>query len=79
MAVTVRFPGGFEATIDGYEWTSKDERLASVLNGMLSPGGAGGEDPDPDRTAALEAVEKLGAEIVASDDEDGEYEEDEIF
>jgi len=55
---------GTEATIDNYKWTSKDKALEGALNAMLSPYGPLGSDPNPDYTAAQEAVKALGGEVI---------------
>ena len=54
-----------EATIADYRWTSKNKVLADMLNAMLDPLGPSGADPNPDGTAAIEAAEMLGAELVS--------------
>jgi len=59
--------GDTEATIDGYKWSSKDKKLAELLNVMLDPLGPSGADPYPGLTAAQEAVDKLGGEVVEYD------------
>jgi hypothetical protein len=53
-----------EAIVDGYHWTSKSKPLADMLNAMLDPLGPSGADPNPDETAAIEAAELIGAEVV---------------
>lgn len=71
MAVKVRF-GNFEATIDGYRWTSPDDRFAAALNTRLNPSGPEGSDPDPDYTAAEAAARELDGVIVEADEDDDE-------
>lgn len=63
---------GIEAAIDDYQWTSDDEKLAEILNLMLDPLGPSGADPYPDLTAASEAMERLGGEVVSFDEPDTE-------
>ena len=63
MSATIRI-GIIEATIDGYKWTSKSESLKDMLNALLDPDGLSGSDPNPDETAAIEAVELIGGEVV---------------
>lgn len=59
--------GGIEATIENYEWTSKNKKLESLLNTMLDPLGPSGADPYPDLTAAQAAVDRLGGRVVEYD------------
>ncbi len=66
MPAAVRF-GGIDATISGYVWSSEDESLAGMLNAMLPAGGPSGADPNPDGTAAQEAVRILRGELVSVD------------
>lgn len=56
--------GGTEATIDGYTWTSEDKALEGALNAMLEVSEVWGSDPNPDYTAAQEAVKLLGGEVL---------------
>ena len=58
---------GFPAQIDSYRWTSKDKALERLLNSMLPAGGPSGSDPNPDYTAALDAVARLGGEVLSYD------------
>ena len=69
MAATVRV-GPFKATINGYHWKSESVGLARLLNAQLAlnhPDGPGGEDPNPDLTAAREAVKAYGGEVLEFD------------
>lgn len=66
MSATIQI-GPFEATIDGWEWTCEDDTLQRLLNTMLDPYGPSGADPNPDLTAAQEAVERLGGKIIRYD------------
>ena len=69
MAATIDLETGQPtATIDGYEWTSDDKNLAEYLNTMLDPLGPSGADPNPDLTAAQEAVKELGGKVVLFDE-----------
>jgi len=70
--------GDVEATIENYEWSSKDKRLEKMLNARLDPDGPSGADPYPDLTAAQEAVDSLGGEIVKYD-KPPDYPEDMVF
>ena len=76
MSATIRI-GIIEATIDGYQWTSKNKALKNMLNAMLDPDGPSGSDPNPDETAALEAAELIGGEVVRADT--AEYEPRAIY
>jgi hypothetical protein len=69
--VKVKF-GITTATIDGHLWQSGNDALTSLLNAMLPQSGAAGDDPDPDFTAAQDAANRLGGNIVASDNPDYE-------
>ena len=74
MAVTIQLPWGVTAVIDGYQWRARDLHVAKMLNALLDPDGPSGADPDPDRTAAQAAIDKLGGKIIQADDppfEDG--------
>ena len=66
MAATIE-ARGMTATVDGYQWSSSDERFAELLQYMLDPLGPSGSDPNPDYHAALAAVEALGGEVVSYD------------
>ena len=66
MAATIKI-GLFTATIEKYNWTSENESLAELLNSMLPIYGPSGSDPNPDHTAAVEAVNLLGGEVVSFD------------
>ena len=67
MAAIVRI-GLSEATCDGYIWTSEDETLALLLNARMDPWGPSGSDPNPDCSAAQQAVEDLGGELLQCDE-----------
>ena len=58
MTAKISTPIG-EATIENRKWTSDNKELEEYLNFMLDPYGAGGEDPNPDLTAAMLMVELL--------------------
>lgn len=56
---------GFEATITNYKWTCPESpELEGLLNARLPSGGPSGSDPNPDRTAAMNAVKFLGGEVI---------------
>ena len=57
--------GGTPATINNYVWRSKDVRLADMLNGRLPWYGVSPADPNPDLTAAQDAVKKFGGEVLS--------------
>lgn len=59
---------GVMAIIENYEWASDNKHLQDALNAMLDPLGPSGADPYPDLTAATEAMEKLGGEVVEYDE-----------
>lgn len=59
---------GITATIENYEWKSDNKSLEGALNSMLDPYGPSGSDPYPDLTAATEAMERLGGEVVEYDE-----------
>ena len=59
---------GMKATIQAYEWVAEEERLKSLLNSLLDPFGPSGADPNPDLTAAQEAMHILGGEVVSYDE-----------
>lgn len=54
---------GITARINEYVWTSDNKDLEKLLNSMLDPEGPSGADPNPDYTAAMQAIEALGGEI----------------
>jgi len=58
---------GTKATINKYKWSSPDKDLAAMLNSSLPWHGAGPSDPNPDLTAAQDAIAKFGGEILQSD------------
>ena len=57
-----------DAVIDAYVWTSDNKPLADALNAMLPALGPSGSDPDPDYTAAQNACETFGGEIIEADE-----------
>lgn len=59
---------GVEATIKDYHWTCADKAIEDYLNARLSPYGPSPSDPNPDLSAALHAVDELGAELVDYDE-----------
>lgn len=69
MSATIKIRD-VEATISEYVWSCGNKTLEAVLNGLLSPLGPSGADPDPDLHAAQAAVEALGGEVVSSDEVD---------
>jgi hypothetical protein len=66
VSATIRI-GPLEATITDYRWTSADPSLEAALNAMLNPAGPSGADPNPDLTAAQDAVGRLGGVVVAAE------------
>lgn len=66
MAATIKI-GSFTATIDNYKWTSDNKEFAAMLTTLLPALGPSGSDPNPDHTAAVEAVNLLGGEVVSFD------------
>ena len=56
---------GEPATINNYVWASPAEGLADLLNSELPWHGAGPSDPNPDLTAAQDAVKKFGGEVLS--------------
>ncbi len=69
--------GGDVAEIEGYEWTGDNDALVDLLNAMLDSAGPSGADPNPDLTAAQNAIDRLGGEIVHADEV--EYVEGRIY
>ena len=63
MSATIKV-GAFTATIDGWQWASKSEQLARILNSMLDADGPSGADPAPDYHAAQAAAKALGGKVV---------------
>jgi len=55
------------ATISDYVWESSDPLFANLLNGRLSPFGTSPADPNPDLTAAQDAIAKFGGKILQAD------------
>lgn len=68
MAATVKIDG-MTSTIDRYHWEG-DEPVTSLLNSYLDPKGPWGYDPNPDYTAAAEAVKRFGGKILSFDEMD---------
>ena len=67
MSATINTPVG-EALCHEYHWYSECKPLEKLLNALLKPGGPGGEDPNPDLTAARAALDEVpGAELVHYD------------
>ncbi len=77
--VRIRPPYGLMATIEGYRWSAEDPCLAETLQGMLVENGPAGDDPDPDHTAAMAAVRRLGGVIEYADEDDDECSGDLIY
>jgi len=67
MSATVKI-GGILATITDYQWSSDNKQLQNLLNAALPETGPSGADPNPDHTAALNAIEAFGGEIVSFDE-----------
>lgn len=67
MAARVLFPEG-EATIKEYHWTAERPSFERLLNSLLDPYGPGGHDPNPDLTAAKEAMKLLGGKLLSWDE-----------
>lgn len=63
---------GKRAVVKDYHWSSADEALATMLNALLNPNGPSGADPNPDGTAAEEAVKRLGGRIISVDETESE-------
>ena len=63
MPATVMIDGK-EAMIKDYVWVSGDKELINMLNEILPLGGPSGADPNPDGTAAQEAVKVLGGKVL---------------
>lgn len=68
MAATIS-SFGITATVDGYEWSCPVKALEHILNSLLDEGGPSGSDPNPDHTAAIEALDFLGTGELVSYDE----------
>lgn len=65
MSVSIEI-GGVIATVNGYEWKCRSKPMEDWLNSLLDPLGPSGADPNPDLSAALEAIAEAGTgEIVA--------------
>lgn len=58
MTAVIETPLG-KATITNYRWRSENKELAALLNDFLDPSGPPGYDPNPDYSAALDAVDRL--------------------
>lgn len=52
---------------DEYWWKSEDPKTEALLNSILDEDGPSGGDPHPAGTAAEEAAERFGGEVVRSD------------
>lgn len=63
---------GTRAVIRDYVWHSTDKALETVLNTLLDPLGPSGADPNPDATAAEEAVKRLGGRVISADETESE-------
>ena len=57
MTAKISTPVG-EATVEGRVWTSDNKWLENLLKDLM-PHYVGGEDPNPDLTAAMYAIEHL--------------------
>jgi hypothetical protein len=66
MAATIRLPGGIEATIDKYKWSSDTPKVAQTFT-YLFPPTPRSFDPNPDLTAAQEVVGRFGGEVLKFD------------
>lgn len=71
MAAIVEINGD-KAIIRDYKWSSSNRQLAEILNTMLDPLGPSGADPNPDGTAAEEAVRRLGGRVISIDETESE-------
>lgn len=60
---------GIIATIEDMAWSCEDKQLEDILNSTLDPLGPSGADPDPNYTAAVDAIERLGGGKVIERDE----------
>lgn len=60
---------GIIATIEDMVWSCDDDQFEDVLNSMIDPLGPSGADPDPNHTAAINAIEILGSGKVTQRDE----------
>jgi hypothetical protein len=67
MSVTVKIAGSI-ATISAYEWASDNKSLQRVLDSMLDPLGPVTSDPDPDYSAALNAIASIGGVLISHDE-----------
>ncbi|RYX80929.1 hypothetical protein EON83_26325 [bacterium] len=59
MPVTVRMFCNI-ATVKDYEWHCDNPKVLDLLNATLEPDGPSGADPDPDYSAAEEAIRFYG-------------------
>ena len=66
MSVTIQILMS-NATIENGIWSSKDKTLKRFLDSLKPLYGHGGADPNPDLTAAQEAVNLTGGEIINID------------
>ena len=57
-----------EFVIEDYNWSGTNAETVNFLNARLSVLGPAGYDPDPDHTAALDALLFIGGEIVKHDE-----------
>ena len=58
---------GMEAIIQDRKWVAENRELQSLLSSLLIPLGPSGADPNPDLTAAQEAMRILGGDVVNYD------------
>lgn len=54
--------------ISNYQWTGTNDVMVAFLNSRLSIWGPSGADPSPDYTAAQDALQFIGGEIVEYDE-----------
>lgn len=55
---------GKTATIKDYHWSCESKSLETLLNAKLSAHGPSGADPHPDLTAAQQAANDLGGQVI---------------
>jgi hypothetical protein len=65
VAATIKI-GDQTATISDFEW-SGDQSLVDTLNALLDPSEPNGSDPNPDWTAAQNAIKELGGRMIRFD------------
>lgn len=75
--VVVNFDGVI-ALIEDMVWKCEDMQLQTILNSTIPPMGPSGDDPDPNHTAAMVAINRLGGGVVTKRD-DVEYVEGRIY